>query len=219
MMEALAAGLVILSGAPLVFVLVMVIGLINPWIGLASIWAFHLSKRGHPSPWSVDVRFSRGVADELRGGSSLRQAFAEAAEDIGEGRLARVCRSGRPYEEMASGVEACLPLTGQAAGAAIRIAGESGGRVADAFEAIALLAEDEQALKNERRAASAQARTSALIIAVLPVLLVVLLVGAGRMDVLLSGGSLSVGLMTTGFGLITVGLVTIWQMVRRAELA
>jgi tight adherence protein B len=219
MMESLAIGLVIVSGAPLVFVLVIMIGLIHPWIGLVAIWALHLSKREQPSRWSVDVRFSRGVADELRGGSSLRQALAVAAEEINEGGLARACRSGRPYDELASGVEACLSIIGPAAGAAIRIAGDSGGRVADAFEAIALLADDEQELRNERRVASAQARASALIIAALPALLLALLVGTGRVDVLLSGGPLAVGLMTVGFVLITVGLLAIWQMVRRAELA
>jgi Flp pilus assembly protein TadB len=99
-----------------------------------------------------------------------------------------------------------LPGVGPVAAGAIRIAGESGGTVADSFEAIALLASDEQELRDERKAATAQVRASALVISVLPVVLLTGLMASGRLDLIGSGGSLVFGLMVGGLLLIVVGL-------------
>jgi Flp pilus assembly protein TadB len=112
-----------------------------------------------------------------------------------------------------------LPGVGPVAAGAIRIAGESGGTVADSFEAIALLASDEQELRDERKAATAQVRASALVISVLPVVLLTGLMASGRLDLIGSGGSLVFGLMVGGLLLIVVGLLSIWRTVRRAEVA
>ena len=115
-------------------------------------------------------------------------------------------------------MEEALPVVGVAVGGAIRVAGETGGRVADSFEAIALMAADEEEMRNERRTATAQVRASALIIAVIPILLLGLLAATGRLSVLVAGGSLSLGFMATGILLIGIGLVSIWWMIRRAEV-
>ena len=219
MTEAILLGAAIVAGAPWGLIAILAAGLANPWIGVLAIVALLTFRRERSPRGSVDLRFCRVVADELRGGASLRAALAVAAHEINEMALARTCRTGRSYAELASEAELCLPLVGSVAATAIRIAGESGGRVADSFEAIAFLAADEEEMRNERRAATAQVRASAFIIATLPVLLLAGLAATGHLSVLAAGGSLTVGFLAAGFTLIVTGLLSIWRMVRRVEPA
>ena len=219
MTEAILLGAAIVAGAPWGFVAILAAGVANPWIGVLALVVLLALRRERSRRWSVDVRFCRAVADELRGGASLRAALAVAAHEINEMVLARACRIGRSYDELATEAELCLPLVGSVAATAIRIAGESGGRAADSFEAIASLAADEEEMRNERRAATAQVRASAFVIAILPVLLLAGLAATGHLSVLAAGGSLTVGFLAAGFILIVTGLLSIWRMVRRAEPA
>lgn len=218
MSNGLIVGFLIISGAPWLFVVLTVLALIEPLVGLTAILVIVLRNRIPSSRWSIDVRFCTGVSAELRGGSSLRDSLAAAAEDIGEVGLARSCRVGRPYEELAAKVEAVLPIAGAAAGGAIRIAGESGGRVAVSFEAIAALAADEQEMRDEQQSSTAQVRASAFVIAALPLLILSALAASGRLGLLVSGGGLSITLMFLGLLLITAGMFALWWMMRRAQV-
>ncbi|HSR44814.1 MAG TPA: type II secretion system F family protein [Acidimicrobiia bacterium] len=217
MTGAIMTGIAVAVGVPWVIVGVAVASMVEPWFGILCLLALFVLRRDSAARWSVDIRFCRGMADELRSGSSLRRALETSARDIDEHRLARACRIGRPFDELATAVEACLPLVGRAAANAVRIAGESGGRVADTFEAIALLASDEHEMSNERRVATAQVRMSAAVIAVLPLILLVILAATGRMDALTSGGSVTLWFLAAGFVLIAAGLLSIWRMVHLAE--
>lgn len=219
MIEALMMGGLVMAGAPWVLVALLLIGTLNPWLGVATLLVLTMLGRASSTRWSADVLFCRSVADELRGGAALRGAVAVAARESGADVLAGACRVGRPFDELADLVAECLQEVGHAAAAAIRMAGESGGKVADSFEAIALLASDEQELHNERRAATAQIRASALVISVILVLLLAGLMASGRLDLIGSGGSLVVGLMISGLVMVSAGLLSIWQTVRRAEIA
>jgi Flp pilus assembly protein TadB len=191
----------------------------SAWVGGVAVLALGLLGGEPANRWSVDVRFCRSVADELRAGASLRNALAVASHEIGHDDLAGACRVGRPFGEVADMVAQRLPGVGPVAAGAIRIAGESGGMVAGSFEAIALLASDEQELRNERKAATAQVRASALVISAVPVVLLAGLVASGRLDLIGSGGSLVAGLMVGGLVLIVAGLLSIWLTVRRVEAA
>ena len=218
MIEALLIGTAVVSSAPWLLVGLLAAGSVDPRLGLLGVLVLVLKGRPRVMPWSREVRFCRATADELRSGSSLRRAVEIAAEDIGEHRLGRAARMSRPFVEIAARVEEALPVIGFAVGGAIRVAGESGGRVADSFEAIALIAADEEEMRNERRTATAQVRASALIIAVIPILLLGLMATTGRLSGLVAGGPLSLGFMAIGVLLIGIGLFSIWWMIRRAEV-
>ena len=219
MIEAVLLGGAMVAGAPWALVGLLSVGMLSPWVGGVAVLALGLLGGEPPTRWSVDVRFCRSVADELRAGASLRNALAVAAHEIGHDALAGACRVGRPFGEVADMVSQRLPGVGPVAAGAIRIAGESGGMVADSFEAIALLASDEQELRNERKAATAQVRASALVISAVPVALLAGLMVSGRLDLIGSGGPPVVGLMIGGLTLIVAGLASIWLTVRRAEAA
>lgn len=219
MIEAVLLGGAVVAGAPWALVGLLFIGMSSPWVGGVAVLALGLLGAKPSTRWSVDVRFCRSVADELRAGASLRNALAGAADEIGHDALAGACRIGRPFGELADLVAQWLPGVGPIAAGAIRIAGESGGMVANSFEAIAHLASDEQELQNERKAATAQVRASALVISVVPVMMLAGLMASGRLDLIGSGGSLVVGLMFGGLALIVAGLLAIWLTVRRAEAA
>ncbi len=66
-----------------------------------------------------------------------------------------------------------MPRLGRLAASAVRTAGITGGRVADVFDGLALLATEEVDLIRERRAATAQSRFSAWIVGGIPVVYLV----------------------------------------------
>ena len=211
------AALIAVGGAwPLVLAAAM--SLFLPWFAAAMLAMLLVKQRLRQDRTSRDVRFSRGVADELRAGASLRDAVAAAAEDIGEVRLARSCRIGRSYQEVAALLQHALPEIGEQGATAVHVAGLSGGRAAETFEALALVAADDQELEGEVRAATAQVRASAAVIAAVPVLLVVGLISVGRLSIVTSGGSIATTLLMFGGGLISVGWLVIWRMTRRATV-
>jgi Flp pilus assembly protein TadB len=217
MIGALAAGVAVAAGAPWPLGAVLAVSIRNPVLGLAGVGAWLLTNGERTMANSIDARFCQAVAAELRGGVSLRLALMHASVELDAHTLNRACATGRPFHELAGHVEVLLPAVGRAAGAAVRLAGESGGLVADAFDAIAVIATDEEHLRNERRGATIQARASATIIAALPVLLFGVLVATGRLGLLAGGGPISAWFMVGGLGLLGAGLLVIAGMVRRAE--
>ena len=214
----LCLGAMIAAGGPWPFVLAAAVTIYFPWLAAAALTVLVVRQRLQQDRTSRDVRFCRGVADELRGGASLRAGVAAAAEEVGEFRLARACRIGSPYRDLAAQLQHALPEVGMQAATAIQVAGLSGGRAAEAFEALALLAVDDQELDGELRAATAQVRASAAVIASLPVFLVVGLIAVGRMSVLTSGGSIATALLLFGGGFISLGWLVIWRMIRGAAV-
>jgi Flp pilus assembly protein TadB len=119
--------------------------------------------------------------------------------------------------EVAGTVEAQLPENGRLAAAAFRLSGWSGARVADTFDGLATRAAATAELARERRAATAQARLSAVIVGVAPLVFTVLLMITGRGAGLLSSGALGQLILGLGLGLELTGLVAVAVIVRRAE--
>ncbi len=217
MTRALLMGALVLVGAPWQFVVLLAAGLAQPVLGLAMIYILTLGRRGNEDAGTGDARFCGLVADELRAGASLRSALEVAAQDLGDVRLGRLCRIGRPYAEIAERTTRLLPVVGTAAASAVELAGRVGGRVAASFEALAQMAADEDEMRRERRSATAQIRASALLIASLPPLLLAGLIVTGDTGVLLAAGTTGLWMMAAGGVLIATGLGVIWGIMRSAE--
>jgi tight adherence protein B len=99
----------------------------------------------------------------------------------------------------------------------VRTAGVTGGKAAEVFDKLALLAAEEVGLVRERRAATAQARFSAWIVGGIPVAYLLYAGVTGRLAVLRTAGPVGVAVLTLGLVLLGGGILAIWGTLRRAE--
>jgi tight adherence protein B len=218
----LAGGLVL--GVSPVIIAIAAVAAIEPRLVLvgAAIWGVVAALRRRVARVSPDSEATlfRAMAAELRSGASLRGALAEAAHRVPQiplGRSVRLAAAGMQMTEVAEAVETQLPENGRLAAAAFRLSDWSGARVADTFDGLAERAAATAELARERRAATAQARLSALIVGVAPLAFTVLLVATGRGAGLVAHGGLGWLVLGVGLGLETLGLLTVATIVRRAE--
>ncbi|MEA2010811.1 MAG: hypothetical protein U9N78_08905 [Actinomycetota bacterium] len=218
----LAGGLAV--GIPPLVIAVAALAVIEPRLVLAgaAVWGVAAALRRRPVRVVPDdeATLFRAIAAELRSGASLRSALADAAQRVPRielDRPVRLAAAGMSMTDVAGSVESQLPANGQLAAAAFRLSDWSGARVADTFEGLAERAATTAELARERKAATAQARLSALIVGVAPLAFTGLLVATGRGAGLVSHGGLGWLVLAVGIGLEVIGLVIVAAIVRRAE--
>ncbi len=169
---------------------------------------------------AAEAAFLAAVAAELRGGSSLRWALVNAVADapgLDLGAVLRRARAGLPVEALAAEIATGLPTNGPVAAAAIDLTARTGARAAATFEALADRAGFTAELARERRALTAQARLSAVVVGGAPVLLAVGLLASGRGATLLAHGTAGVAVGLVGIGLLLTGLVAVIALSRRTR--
>lgn len=211
-------------GVPPVMIVIAAVAAIEPRLVLvgAAVWGVVATLRRRATSVTPDdeATLFRAMAAELRSGASLRSALAEAAHRVPQIELDRPVRfaaAGMQMTEIAEAIELQLPENGRLAAAAFRLSDWSGARVADTFDGLAERAAATAELARERRAATAQARLSALIVGVAPLAFTVLLVATGRSAGLVAHGGLGWLVLGVGLGLEMLGLIAVAAIVRRAE--
>ena len=215
MMLAALAAIGLVSGMPAVLIAGFGLAITRPsWVlGAGTVLAVRDRLRGRDE--NDEARFLQAVASELRGGASLRQALATAAEAtpaLGLAMCAAASRSGVPLHRVGSDLESRLIATGHAAAAAVELAGEVGGASAAMFENLARLAYEDDRFRRDLRVATSQARLSALVIAGLPVAFLAFMAAIGKFDDLWHTSRF---LLLAGAGLVIVGLMVLTAMARR----
>lgn len=218
----LAAGLA--AGVPPIIIAIAALAAIEPRLILAgaAVWGVVAALRRRPVRVAPDdeATLFRAMAAELRSGASLRGALAEAAHRVPQielDRPVRLAAAGMSMTDVAGSVEPQLPVNGRLAAAAFRLSDWSGARVADTFEGLAEKAAASADLARERKAATAQARLSALIVGVAPLVFTLLLVVTGRGSGLVAHGGIGWLVLGVGITLEVVGLVVVAVIVWRAE--
>lgn len=218
----LAAGLAL--GLPPAVVALAALASIEPRLVLvgAAVWGIVAAIRRHRSRITPDdeATYFRALSAELRAGASLRGAIGEALHRVPAlslGPAVRYAEAGMPMSEIADAVESRFPENGRLAAAAFRLSDWSGARIAETFEGLAERAAASAELVRERRAATAQARLSALVIGIAPVVFAILLFATGRGSGLLAHGTIGSVVLGTGIALELTGLIVVAVIVRRAE--
>lgn len=216
----LAAGLV--TGVPVPSLVALAVAVWQPtWaLGAVLAWTGLTLKRTRPGPEDAEAAYLHAVAGELRAGSSLRHAISSAfdpATGLRLDRAVRLAAAGQPLEQVAEALERGMPGLGALAASAVRTAGVTGGRAADVFEALALLATEELGLVRERRAATAQARFSAWIVGGIPVAYLLYAGLNGKLANLPSAGRVGNVMLAAGSLLLAGGVGLMWGMLRKAE--
>lgn len=149
------------------------------------------------------------VARSLRTGASLHQAVGEAGDatpgSVGSDlrAIAAECGLGRPLVGAVEAWAARRPMPAvRLAAAALCLGAETGGAQARAVDGVAATLREHAALHGEVRALTSQARTSALVIAVAPVLFCALTVAVDPASAtFLLRTPLGLALLVTGVGL------------------
>lgn len=223
LLAVLLAGAIVAGSHPMV-IAVGVSAALHPggFLAAAAVWAVvHRYRRrgaGRLQPGD-EVAFLHALASELRSGSSLRSAVdaaAASASRLGLEKAARLATAGLPASQVAVAVAEALPVNGRLVGAAFALTAATGARAADVFEALALRAAEAGELVRERRAVTAQARLSALVVGLAPLGFAVLMLAGGRGAVLIEAGPVGVAALVVGFGLQLAGLAIVWWMLQGA---
>ena len=219
-MLGLAAGLAV--GAPLPALAVLGLAVWQPvWaLGAVLVWGILSVRHRGSGRDEVEAVYLQAVASELRAGSSLRYALSSVTHRAGGLRLERAVRlaaAGRPLDQVAEALESALPRMGSLTASAVRTAGVTGGKAADVFDGLALLAAEETGLVRERRAATAQTRFSAWIVGGIPVVYLLYAGLSGKLAALPAAGPAGSVLLVLGMALLGGGIAVSWGMLRRAE--
>ncbi|MGZ8785226.1 MAG: type II secretion system F family protein [Acidimicrobiia bacterium] len=216
----LAVGLVL--GAPVPALAALGLAVWQPMWALSAVlaWTALTLERTGSGPDDAEAAYLQALAAELRAGSSLRHAVSSASSHATGMRLDRAVRmaaAGQPLERVAEALEREMPRMGALAASAVRTAGVTGGKAADVFDALALLATEELSLARERRAATAQARFSAWIVGGIPVVYLLYAGLSGKLAPLSSAGPVGSVLLAVGSLLLAGGVGLMWGMLRKAE--
>ncbi len=208
----LVVAAMVTAGVPPALVAVVATAFVHPGLFLLGaagwgLWRHRWGRRRNPDPAAREAAVLRAMAAELERGASLRSAVVEA-DAVGDVPLAaRLAIAGRPAPEVAAELRSAFPVNGVLVGAAYQMASEVGGPVAGLFRRLADRAEDVADTERERRAATAQARLSALVVSLAPVGVVALLATSGRLSGLLEAGAAGAGILAVGGGLLLAGAV------------
>jgi tight adherence protein B len=187
-------------------------------VGLVGWAAYNLVRRRRRDDAEAEAAFLRAVGSELRGGATLRLALAgaTAGSALGLTTAGRLARAGMPMDRVGDELRRLLPVNGSATAAAVELSGWSGARVASVFEALAERAADTAELRREQRAATTQARLSAWIVGLAPIVFTgIVLAGGGARSLGRAGGA-GYAVMAIGVALEVLGLAAVVLILRRA---
>ncbi len=208
-------------GAPPIVLAALVVGpaVPAPLLAMAAVGAAVWTRRGSATAGAGEAAFLRSLSAELQAGATIRSALAAAARTshvTGLDVLTRLAPAGRPLPELAAVVRRSMPQVGIAAAAAINVVATSGARAAAVFGELAGQADAAIALERERSASTAQARLSAMVVAGIPVVGVLLVTATGRGHALAGSGAPGRLVMGVGAALLAAGSLAIVVMLRRA---
>lgn len=167
--------------------------------------------RGRAGEDTKPALFCEAVASELRAGSTLRQAVADASVSV----AGLTVVPDRSLDDLAAEVAAQFPQIGEELRLTLVTAGRTGSDAAALFDEIGFLALAQSEIRREVRVATAPGRATALVLVGAPVAYVLSQAGSGGLaGLLVSPQQRAVALL--GLGLFLLGIVVAAAVVWRA---
>lgn len=223
-MALLLVGWALVAGMDWRLAILAAAAILQPWLVGALLVALVLvesrRERKRGDGCSEEAQVLLGVAGELRAGQGIRSAMTaggQRSSRLDFRPVRRLVASGAPLDRISRAVEEAMPVHGTLASAALRVADRTGGRVAEVFESAAGMALEEDELLQERRAATAQARASAVVVVGVPVLVIVYRILSGDLARSISANALSALLTFAGVTLLALGVVVMLVLIKRAS--
>lgn len=220
MLTAILLAAAIAAGAHPAVIGLAVMVLLEPRlvIAFAAIWVLYtIWGRRSTSVADTEAAFLTALAGELRGGASLRLALAEAVlrVPVGLEPAARLASAGMPMPRIAPLLRDGLEHNGVTAAAALELSASSGARTAAVFESLAERATGTAELERERRAATTQARLSAWVVGLAPLLFTGLVLAGGSFGSLDRFDGAGAAVIAAGIVLELTGLAVVAMILRR----
>lgn len=173
-----SAGMIMLGlngfvAAGLVLVFVWPPAAIAALIG-AAVW--EVVKRRRNQRADSETAFLNGLASAVSAGSSLWEVIADSTSPFVSDRARRLCRLGRPMTETAPELAARMPATGKELAVLLTMSESAGSRIVGAIHQLAEHAEGIEQRKRDQQVAVAQAKFSAVVVGVVPLVAALALV-------------------------------------------
>lgn len=194
-------------------IVMLLASLIFPLWALAGIAVHVLVHR--PGTSTRSAVFCQSVGRELRTGSSLRAAIADAARTVEADAISGSLDSGSLLEEVIPDLKAAFPEIGQEIGALVAAVAETGSAAAPLFQELGDLALARVETTEEIRVATSPARASVAVLIGLPTLYIGYQLSTGAVGDLL-GNPAQQGVALVGMGLAGAGLLVSVLLVKRA---
>lgn len=181
-------------------------------LGLYTVW-----DRRNTGGADAEAAFLTALASELRAGASLRHALFEATVRVPVGLepAGRLARAGMPMDRIAPHLRAGLAHNGVTAAAALELSAWSGARTATVFEGLAERASEAAELSREQRAATTQARLSAWVVGLAPLVFIALVLAGGGLGSFDRFDGAAAAVIGAGIALEVGGLAVVALILRR----
>lgn len=162
------------------------------------------------------TRFCEAVSGELRAGASLRLALEKAAVSVEAFEVARLCRLGRPMDEIAGAAGDEFSEIGPELGALLARADGLGVSPAALFDEIGGLALAQVELAHEVAVATAPARATAAVLLIAPLLALGWALSRGSLEPFVRHPAQRAAVLV-GLALVGAGLGLAIVILRRAR--
>jgi len=188
---------------------------VQPILGVGALGAVALSQRHRRQKRDRrdEVGFLRYLATSVSAGTSLRSAIRAGDPAIVTRRTRLLCDAGRPIDAIGKSMVSSLPTNGDTFSAVCALAEQAGSQLAPTLHSLADQAETAAASQRKQRVATTQARFSAGVVGVVPLVvtgLVLLLRGLPDL-----GNPWVVVPIATGVSLQVLGLVVVYVFALR----
>ena len=188
---------------------------IEPILGVGALVAVALVQRYRRRPHDTrdEVGFLRYLAASVSAGTSLRFAIRSGDPAIVSGKTRLLCDAGRPIDAIGQSIAPSLPTNGRTFSAVCALAEQAGSQLAPTLQSLADQAEADADRRRKQRVATTQARFSAGVVGVVPLVVTgLVLLLRGLPD---AGNPWVVIPIVAGVGLQILGLVIVYLFAMR----
>jgi len=161
----------------------------------------------------AEMKFLRDIASSVSSGSTLRDAIRRGDDAVVDGRTRRLCDAGQSLGLIGTSLRSTLPINGRAFAAVCALSERTGSSLATTLHVLADRAAGSADIRRRRRVATAQARFSAGIVGIAPLVVTAglfVLRGLPRDD-----GPIVIIPIALGVGLQLIGVLIVFVLATR----
>ena len=202
-------------GAPATVVGALGVLAVQPVAGTVALVGVAVTARHHRNraERDVEVSFLTDVTAVVSSGATLRSAVAGGDGNVVGAPTRRLCNSGMPMAQVGESLRDALPTNGEAFAAVCDLSEETGSSLVPTLYMLTDRARATEAITRRRRIATAQARFSAAVVGIAPLVVTIALVAFRGVPG--NGGPLVVVPIVVGAGLQIAGVATVLLVASR----
>ncbi len=203
-------------GVPPLIVGAGAVMVVSPPVGVAALVAaaFVARHRRRRAKRVDEVGFLRSIAAAVTAGSTLRNAIRDGDTRIVTARTRRLCDTGMPLGKVGRSLRDSLPENGATFAAVCALSEQTGSTLAPTLQVLAGRAADVADMERHRVVATAQARFSAVVVGVAPLVVTAVLIVIRGMPG--DGNPVAVGAIIVGAGMQVAGVAAVSALASRS---